>query len=190
MIHKREIEKKFTVEGVFGNFRDIAYVIRQNLVVEHATSSVVSTDYFWAAPGVDFARLRDGSNEFTLKKTDRGTVTDRIEENVSLSPASFESMKRALTLLYGPSNLCLTKVYELFYVNVPVPTSVIDVRMGTVVSIYSILGDPQHRIFLEVEAGNMEVVDLVADDLMKALVLKQETRSLYEIFLTNHVGTK
>jgi hypothetical protein len=71
--------------------------------------------------------LRENSKELTVKVTDRGTVTDRIEENVKVEEHCMDAAEKLATLLWGPPCLKLTK--KFFVANIrtfPAPGSAQD----------------------------------------------------------------
>lgn len=176
MWHKREIEKKFVIiEG------DYATAVSGVSQVARAMVRGTSFDTFWEAPGVDFVRFRDNTQELTVKVTDRATVTDRIEENAMVYKDHITALKRLLNLLYGPPALRITKIFSVF-------EAIISPAPGTAykahVSVYKVEEDPQNRIFFEVEADSMEIVDLVLKSLNFGFQMQQESRSLFQIF--NH----
>ena len=174
MLFKREIERKFVVQG--STYEEAANAVS---LVARTIVSGNSFDLFWEAPGVDFVRLRENTRELTVKVTDRETVIDRIEENVEVLKDSMPAAKRLLTLLYGPPALKLTKHFSVY-------DAVIEPVPGTcyraVISVYSLKEDTEGRVFFEVEADNLTVVDYILKSLDFGIKTTPEYRSLFQIF--------
>lgn len=176
MVFAREIERKFTVQG--SSYQEAHNTLAS---VARVLVEASSFDTYWKAPGVDFIRLRDNSREITVKVTDKHTVVDRIEENVEVYKDSMKAAARLLTLLNGPPAIRITKRFSVFQVtSVPVPGT----EVTAILCLYQVKEDPYSRIFFEVEAESLAVVDHVLKDVLPkdALSLKQETRSLFQIF--------
>lgn len=159
----REIEKKYTL-------RDMGYeeAFRTLTSRYSLTADSVSVDRFWRASGVDFVRLRENSREMTLKITDRGDITDRIEENVVVEDV--EVAYNYLTLLHGLPCLTLTKEFAVFMR-----------EDRTVLCLYRVLEDPSQRVFFEAEADSIDKVNQAV--LEAKLPLHQEKRSLFQVFM-------
>jgi len=176
-IYKREIERKFVLKGVtYGH----AFVWLANRTSMTANSE--SFDQYWKGTGVDFIRLRENSHEITVKVTDKGTVVDRIEENVEVSPEAMEDARRALTLMFGPSCLTLTKRYSVFDAEIiPAP----DTKFKAIICLYEVENDPEQRVFFEIEAESLTIVDEFVQRMPKDFTLTTETRSLFQIFYEN-----
>lgn len=166
MTYNREVERKFICTDK--TFEDLDNILFQ--LADDVTAIDTSTDQFWLSSNVDFVRLRHNSNELTVKVTDKGTVTDRIEENVVVTDESIPASQRLLTLLFGPPCLALTKRFAVYNIG------------NTVVSLYSVKEDVENRVFVEVEAIDIESVDEVSDTLKDIVSLTTETRSLFQIF--------
>jgi len=180
-VYSREVEKKYIVGGVLGNIPDLAAVIRRNLSVVGEVPLQESRDFFWEVPNADFLRLRENSRELTVKVTDKGDIVDRIEENVLVDWDSMVAARKLATLLFGEPSAVLTKRFIVFHVNL---YNQISYKHHTpaIVCLYEVLEDPKYRIFLEVEAHDVNTVDRTVADLSTALVLTQEMSSLYQIF--------
>jgi hypothetical protein len=181
MIFTREVEKKFIVSGAtYDELKDRIYSFTP---LKDILADAKSFDLYWKAPHVDFVRLRENSKELTVKVTDKGTVTDRIEENAVIEEHSMEAVKRLTTLLFGPPSLKLTKRFLVINIKTfPAPGT----EFNAVLCLYEVEEDEQKRVFLEVEAENIKIVDEVTAKLMRVLTdvdLKQESRSLYQIFV-------
>jgi hypothetical protein len=174
MKYQREVEKKYVVDWAYGTLAELESWVSPAIKVVR-TIHGHSSDLFWKAPNVDFVRLRENTRELTVKVTDKGTVTDRIEENVVVE--DIEVAAKLQTLLFGSSCLTITKQYSVFYL-------ALSEGQEAVLSIYTVEEDPETRVFLEVEATNIETVDKVASELIlkTSLSLKQEKRSLFQIF--------
>jgi hypothetical protein len=171
----REVERKFVVENVgYGR----AFLALLSLGAYETIIYQTSRDLYWAAPNVDFIRLRENSRELTVKVTDKGSIIDRIEENAVVEASSMDVMERVQTLLYGPP-MKLVKEFSVFsYVYSPAPGVAFDVTL----CLYQVQGDKEERLFFEVEADNITVVDALVSKVKLILTLKAESRSLYQIF--------
>lgn len=176
MGHKnREIEKKFTVDN--GNLDEVQSLIYQTLGDKNVDSILhdASRDYYWDTPkglNADFIRLRimpDDTAQLTLKHTDKGDNTDRIEIDV---PVGSPDQGRAfLNHLIGESTGSVYKEYYVFFLD----------KRDTTVSVYRVRGDK--RIFVEIEARSLERVEKLVERVGTTVVLNPEARSLYQIFI-------
>lgn len=172
MKYQREREKKFVVNpGREKEAIEAMFQLCKSDYVSHWSDT--STDKFWESKGVDFIRLRASSLELTVKVTDKGTVMDRIEENVVIaSEAELEVTERFLNLVHGKAKFTLTKDFAVF-------TGI----QGTVISLYAVNEDPKRRVFIEVEGESLSAVNKALKILRPQLPpMKQELRSLYQIF--------
>lgn len=174
MLFKREIERKFVVQNA--TYEEAANAVS---LVARTIVTGNSFDLFWEAPNVDFVRLRENTRELTVKVTDRETVVDRIEENVEILKDSMSTAKRLLTLLYGPPAL---KLHKHFSVYEAVVEPVVGTCYRAVISVYTLEEDTQKRVFFEVEADNITVVDYILKSLNFGIKTVAETRSLFQIF--------
>jgi|ERR1700678_35424 len=171
MDFKREIERKFVITNK--NYNQAHYAL---CGVCTTVTKGASFDSYWKAPNVDFVRLRENSKELTVKVTDKETILDRIEENVTVEDLG--TAERALTLLYGPPCLRLKKEFSVFNVEViPAPGT----EYPAILCLYQIEGDD--RLFFEIEAETIQIVDEVYRTLYKMFILKPEFRSLFQIFM-------
>lgn len=171
-MNSREIERKFTVEGL--SYDEAFSVLRDKF---NCLVDTTSWDLYWKAPGVDFVRLRENSRELTVKVTDKDTIVDRVEENVRVEESSMDACIRQQTLLYGEP-LRLTKKFCVFttYATILPYTSEI------VVCLYRVAWDPKKRLFLEVESDRLDMVDQVVANLYHKFTLTPVLSSLYQIF--------
>lgn len=171
-VYKREVERKFIIQGMS---YELAYGYL-SFLFDPSVKTTTSFDLYWPAPRVDFVRLRENSQEITVKVTDKGSILDRIEENVQVEDMG--AAQRLLTLLYG-NPISLTKKFSVFDTVVrPAPGT----NFPAILCLYQVEGDPLGRVFFEVEAESLAVVDYVLDTLTGRLDLKAEIRSLYQIF--------
>ncbi len=176
MVFSREIERKFTL-------KDTTYEDAHNTLscLSRCIINASSFDTYWKAYGVDFVRLRDNSREITVKVTDKHTVVDRIEENVEVVKESMPAAARFLTLLLGPPAMKITKRFSVFEVSSsPAPGT----EVKAILCLYVVEEDPRKRIFFEVEAESLAIVDYVLRDIIpkEGFNLKKETSSLFQIF--------
>lgn len=173
-MNTREIERKFTVEGLTYEEASAMLSHRYGSLI-----NAISYDLYWESPGVDFIRLRENSRELTVKVTDRGTIVDRIEENVVVEHGSMESAARQQTLLHGEP-MKLVKRFSVFqtFVN---PDPNMDTSVA-IICLYTVSGDKKNRLFLEVEADNLFTVDYMVTVLMRKLTLTPVMHSLFRIF--------
>lgn len=165
-MNNREIERKFTVEGL--TYDEAIEVLKS---VSTCTIDATSYDLYWAAGNVDFVRLRENSRELTVKVTDKETIVDRIEENIKIERGAMQDCNRAMTLLYGPP-MKLVKEFSVFK------------DAGTITCLYKVEGDPKNRVFLEVEGDDLYDVDREVTYLIskKHLTLTPVPYSLYQLF--------
>lgn len=173
MEYKREIEKKFVVEG--SDWASVVDYIKTYYTVTAAVQT--SHDLYWKAPNVDFIRLRENSRELTVKVTDKGSIIDRVEENAEVAEGSMSTMERLQTLVHGAPQK-LTKTFIV----------AIDSSEDIIICAYYVHGDPLCRVFLEVEAvrladkGALEDIEYEVELIVKDLLLKPTYQSLYQIF--------
>lgn len=175
-VYKREVERKYVLRGVT---YDKAEHVLSNLIGDPLYQGS-SFDEYWKAPHVDFIRVRENSKELTVKVTDRGSVTNRIEENVKIHPDDMGAIRKVVTLLHGPSCLKLDKqfaVYEMEFV----PAT--GTGFKAILCLYQIAEDPESRVFFEIEAETLALVDAVAEQFPMLFVGEQEARSLFQIFM-------
>lgn len=161
-MYKREREQKYIINGT-GYNRACEILSGLGELVE----SGISKDYFWTSPEVDFIRLRENTNELTVKVSDRGTVQDRIEENVVVD--DLHTAKRYTTLIHGPSVGTLEKCFSVYKVQ------------NHVVSVYFVEGHSE--IFLEIEAEDLEEVEYAAGDYKLLFEMDQVDVSLFQFYL-------
>lgn len=163
MNFKREIEKKFTVNGGF-TFGDLDRFL--SLFLPNAEKEVgYSQDMFWEGPNIDFIRLRENTKELTVKITDGDSIVNRVEENLIVQ--NLEDAKRWATAVFGPSTGTLKKVFNVYY------------DTSFIVSLYQVEGFP--ALFLEVESDSLQVVNDVSGALQQMYDLEQQQYSLYDI---------
>lgn len=160
----REIERKYRVLDM----------VSLNLLHHHISSlcsSMIelqegtSLDYFWTLPGVDFVRLRENTRELTVKITDKEDITDRVECN-TVTEDFYKTLEWARTTLGKEVGYNKTHFY-IYYLP------------RCEVTIYEVQGYDQ--VFLEVEAGSIDIVDEVEKELSETITLKQEFKSLFQI---------
>jgi hypothetical protein len=173
-IYRREIERKFVVAGE--TYESVCNKLSK--VSKQIEPDQTSHDLYWEAPGVDFVRLRQNSRELTVKVTDKGSIIDRVEENAKIDPADMPSCARIQTLLFGPA-LKLTKRFSVFELAAsPAPGTL----YNAILCAYQVEGDSKERVFFEVEAESISIVDYVLGREGSMFTLSGEGRSLYQIF--------
>src|ERR1700685_2635978 len=128
--NNREIERKFTVEGL--TYEEAYAVLNNRYTLE---IDATSFDLYWSAPNVDFVRLRENSRELTVKVSDKGTIVDRIEENVVINQECMGDAIRACTLLFGEP-MKLIKNFSVF--NTLVYNMYDDEYVKTIVCLYTV----------------------------------------------------
>lgn len=165
-MNTRERERKFILTGKSFAKAD-ALLANVGELIEEGTSS----DKFWIAKGVDFIRLRQNTSELTVKVTDKGTVQDRIEENVIV--ASLATTERYLNLVHGPSVGTLTKTFSVYSVTLGDDTHT--------VSLYTVLGHDE--VFFEVEADTLDIVNAACEDYYLLFDLEPVDQSLFQYVL-------
>jgi hypothetical protein len=173
-IYRREIERKFVIEGE--SYESVCNKL--GMVSKQIEPDQTSHDLYWHAPGVDFVRLRQNSRELTVKVTDKGHILDRVEENAKVDPSDMASCARIQTLLFGPA-MKLTKRFSVFEIATsPAPGT----SYNVVLCAYQVEGDPKERVFFEVEAESLPIVDYVLEREGADFTMTAESRSLYQIF--------
>ena len=165
MNYRREIEQKFVVDPSL----TYNYVVDElsGLFTGCSMKEDTAVNVYWKQKGVDFVRLRENPLELTVKRTDKSTIEDRIEENLPVD--SFEDALRWGTLTFGDPVGRFTNQYTIFS-NDSIPWTV---------SIYRVHG--HDSIFIEVEADDMITVEEVAWAIGTRIKMKQEFRSLFQI---------
>lgn len=163
MIFKREVERKYVIKDVLSMY--LAHSWLRTFFKDSRIDAGISSDQFWTAPGVDFIRLRANTKELTVKITDRGTIEDRVEENLPVR--DLVDAERWATAVFGAPVGTLEKVYQIYYTH------------HCIVSLYEVTGYP--ALFLEIEANDLDTVKAVEADLSEQFTLEQEHRSLFEI---------
>lgn len=185
MKYEREIERKFTVEGLtyLQVYNCIHDKFDAHFFIGEVEDNAISFDLYW--PGnkvnVDFIRLRENSRELTVKVTDKATIVDRIEENVIIAPGSMLAAERQQTLLFG-APLKITKRFSVFDCCITSYNGDQEIEELAIICLYTVADDPKKRVFLEVEAKDLALVDRVVTVLMKRLTLTPVPHSLYQIF--------
>jgi len=168
----REKERKYVVvtQETHSAIDDL---LRKTLKRKKPEVIGLSTDSFFNPPATSssqFIRLRehqDGKAELTIKSKDKGNNYNRLEINVEVN--SLAMMRKMLENLHGPALLELEKSYTVFFL-----------KDEVLVSTYRVIGD--ERLFLEVEAPTLKLVDETVSLLKNTLELELESKSLFEIF--------
>lgn len=176
MIFQREIERKYVILDDVSMY--MAHSWLRTFFRGSRIDAGISTDQFWTSPGVDFIRLRANTKELTVKISDKGTIEDRVEEN--LPTKDLKDAERWATAVFGASVGSIEKVYQIYYVGGT------DKAEGFIVSLYEVTGHPE--LFLEIEADNLDTVKAVEADLAEQFTLRQEHRSLFDIIFGKHNG--
>ena len=171
MEYQREVERKFVILG--SSYDEVYKFLSSTFYVNLGTT--ISYDLYWGATGVDFIRLRENSQELTVKVTDKQTIIDRIEENAKVSKEDMKAMERAMTLVHGHP-MRLTKKFSVF------TGDLFGTEDRVIYCIYEVQDDPKKRLFFEVEAPDIESVDEALSALKPIFELQPQTKSLYQIF--------
>lgn len=172
--YKREIERKFIIKEI-NYYRAIESLLANDAHI--TTPTIKSFDVYWNSAKVDFVRLRGNTKELTVKVTDKTTIIDRIEENVVVE--DIDTAKRLTTLLCGEPSLTITKKFSVFNIFIsPAPGT----KFEAILCLYEVEGDRENRLFFEVEAESIKIVDLVVKKFEEVFLLQPESRSLYQIF--------
>lgn len=166
MNYRRELEHKYVLTGISKIDADATI---QSIFTGSLEVSGRSSDTFWRHHMVDFIRLRENTKELTIKVTDKGTVEDRIEENVRVD--DLDTTIRLLTAMHGEPVGKLTKTYDVYYTPL------------AIVSLYTVHEDPENRLFLEVESEDMEDVKDCVGIFREYFRMEKQDKSLYQLFL-------
>jgi hypothetical protein len=158
----REIERKYAVLGA--SFSEVAVALSG--LFGSAIDTGESLDTFWTAPGVDFIRLRENTQELTIKRTDQDTIEDRLEINLK---ANYTLAMQWANAVFGQAKGSLTKRYSVFQVG------------STYISVYTVKGN--NRVFLEIEGENTETIQAFENMLRAKFTFNQVMQSLYQLFL-------
>jgi adenylate cyclase class IV len=175
--NNREIEKKYVVTDPKNTFNKVAKILTDNFsdrFLKNCWDGGTSKDFYWKSPnarGADFVRLRfmpDGSGQLTLKKADRGTNVDRIEIDVEVKNP--KQTYKFLSQLLGKPLGKIQKNYQVTYLD----------DGGSNISVYKVHGNP--AVFIEIEARSLSYVNKIEKKLSGFIAIKQERRSLYQVF--------
>jgi adenylate cyclase class IV len=178
----REIEKKFIVLDAKITFNQACAIVQDVLKIAMGRELFDAKDYdknnskdlYWAShnpAAADFIRLRrmpDGTGQLTLKRSDRGSNLNRIEIDVEVPDP--EQTGKFLKQLFGKPLGSLHKDYFVLFID----------ENDTNVSVYKIRGNP--LVFVEIEARTLSKVNKVTKLVSSAIRMKQERRSLYQLF--------
>jgi adenylate cyclase class IV len=159
----REIERKYVILDDVSMYT--AHHWLRTFFQGNRIDAGISSDQFWVAPNVDFIRLRANTKELTVKITDKGTIEDRVEENLPVRDLG--DAERWATAVFGAPVGTVEKVYQIYY------------AQHAIVSLYEVTGHPE--LFLEIEADNLDAVKAIEADLSQQFTLRQEFRSLFNI---------
>lgn len=162
MRFKREIEQKFLVENM--SIETIIHKL-QGLFTGVGVQRDSAFNIYWNQPGTDFIRLRENPLELTIKRTDKTTIEDRIEENLPVE--DFEDALRWATLAFGTPVGSFRNNYYIFQAPL------------WCVSVYQVEGTTE--VYVEVESDNMTTVEEVAWVISSRIKMTQEMRSLFQI---------
>jgi adenylate cyclase class IV len=174
----REVEKKYVVEKTtmkitIENMRELL-----GPVVDVLQNG--SKDFYWRTPkgcNADFIRLRnmpDGSAQLTVKHADKIGNTNRVEIDVEITKEQVPQTAKFLDQVFGKTNGSVYKEYYVFFLD----------DKDTTVSVYRVRGDK--RVFVELEARNLDGVNKLEKLIGEKVILKYEPRSLYQIFIKDN----
>jgi hypothetical protein len=134
------------------------------------------TDTYYVASCADFVRLRTGKSsvqghteiELTTKYTDQGSNENREELNVKLIEGTqiLPLLERAL----GPAIGSVEKQFTKFKLH------------GNVeIALYKVTDDK--RVFLEIEAPSVKLIEIYEALISETLTLVREERSIFQMFI-------
>lgn len=165
MNYKREVEQKFKADPRLSYYAVVDAL--SGLLTGCSIKEDTALNIYWQQPGVDFVRLRENPLELTIKRTDKETIEDRIEENLAVD--SFNDAERWATLSFGEPVGEFKNRYTIFT----------NEAANWTVSVYQVQGTP--TVFIEVEAQEMMTVEEVSWAVGTVVEMEQEMRSLYQI---------
>lgn len=123
---------------------------------------------------VDFLRIRflpeNNSGEITVKYSDKGTNTDRVEIDLAVSDPQQATV--LFTQLMGEPAGSITKQYSVYFL-----------PNGATISLYRVLGDS--RLFVEVEAREQLELDRLVSNLIEDCLydMTKINKSLFDLFI-------
>jgi hypothetical protein len=172
----REKEVKMLVIGCSDRAK-LDRICRRAFKPISVINKVTRTDFFWKARGADFTRIRQmgtsftGWGQMTVKKTDRGDISDRIE--IDLEVKDVGQAVRLKICETGKKPRTITKTYTILFLD----------TNETNISVYQVKGSK--HVFIEVEARTSKVVQKVLRKLHKAIPfeMKRMQNSLYDMFV-------
>lgn len=170
MNFKREIERKYVIKDDLSMY--MAHSWLRTFFAGSRIDAGISTDVFWVAPNVDFIRLRTNTQELTVKITDKGTIEDRVEENLPVEHLGNAS--RWAHAVFGSSVGTIEKVYQIYH------------AQGFIVSLYEVTGYP--ALFLEIESDSLDKVIEIEGAMRRQFTLEQEHRSLFQIMFSREAA--
>lgn len=176
----RELERKYIVSrnGSYDTLKGLITYFQTDVLKDKLEPKGFFTgkdiDYFWPTKNGDFLRLRATNNQLTLKRTDRGSIQNRLEINAVVET---NKMLELLKEERGEPSLRVEKDYIVY-------------RMpdNAEISLYQAKNNPS--VFLEVEAHSLRTLKSYCAKLAKFLELELQTESLYAIMSKRSLNKK
>ena len=178
--NNREIEIKLLVldNTAYSVVNRAIRKFAQKICPEHEEISGNSYDLYWKASksaSADFVRLRrnDSGAWITAKATDRGDNIDRVE--IDLKVDSYSQAKALLECSFPDAPVKIKKKYHVYFLGCEHDS----------ISVYTVSGDPDSKVFVEVEARSLDTVK----DLVMGLIENTNERygwsksSLFNLFV-------
>lgn len=150
----------------------------------YRSSYATSTDLYWSIPEVckgkaNFLRLRDQDGDgtsfvMTVKGRDRNTTLDRLEIDLSITPA--DKSESFIQAIFGPPEGQITKTYHAHW---------IDSSKWDTICCYTVAG-VLDKVFLEVESSSKKKMLEMEEELMLLFggAPERESGSLYEMYIS------
>lgn len=192
MAKYREIEKKYRLSGN-RSLKECTAIVRNVLIaIDEPHSSILdckTIDTYWkpSEPStMTLARVRDSVGqrsdgefttlkELTIKQKDLGHNVDRLEINLGIDN-TVDATALVSGLLGTKPTGVINKIESIFLL-----------ENEAVISVAEILDHPG-QLFLEIEAPNLALVQIIEDQLISWLDATLVPESLYELFIAKEVA--
>lgn len=171
--NNRELEKKFHAIGKTPSsiVKIIESLLSSRFVIDRNFSGS-SIDYYWKSPNpktADFLRLRLDTSELTVKHTDKGNVSDRVEIDVPL--VDVNQTYAFMNQVFGKPQGKIIKHYTVMSID----------DHNVEISVYKVKGSK--ITYVEVEARNQKRLDWFVELIKAKVKLKLLNKSLYQLVL-------